>query len=747
MFRRMLTLVSLSVLFLSLASIRGVAQDLGCGTVVTPEQVRFEQDWQKLQSSLKIERSTDHYSIPLAIHIVRQSSGLGGLTLAELQIAFDSSNVYAAQTNVSFYLYGTVDYIDNDLYYFGMGNTANYDLLKQTNPVPGAINVYFVPPTEISGFSLCGISSFTSSPVQGIIMNNHCVDPTFARTVLFHEVGHYFDLYHTHETAFGVECPNGSNCTIAGDLLCDTPADPNVYQHVSGAPACLYDQYASLPPSCDGTPYDPPVLNIMSYSSKLCMLEMTPQQNTRFRQVLATVRSELVYAINGFVLMPPQIVDWSVQQGTVRDTTIRLAYAYNDTATVHSAVTTTGKFQVAVTLPATMDKTDTLNFALTFDASNLSGPCVLGRYSDTLVITTSIPGSSPMRVPLSANVSYGVPSYSETRLGAGCLRFTAPVTPGFGNITDSAFVVPGKNILYDGSLLIGMLQGSDTVAYMDLYTRNDFSPIDEFVRGIDSRGRTTQTLRFVTSDGRFAGNVKYTYGWNNTGLDSCGYVLVDYTLKNPCYAAATVYTGVFFDFDIGYNSATDMAQVNPDSKVAFVTDAGITRAGGVALLATCTEDPLISVVNNQDVIWQTGGLTPGWAYKLMAVPNPTGLIPSSDCSAMLSFGSTTIMAGGEAKYRYAVLGSNSSWTGLAHALADVVTMGGTSTICSYVAGDANGDGAVDISDAVFLIQFIFAGGPTPDPMNSGDANCDGAVDISDVVYLIQYIFSGGPAPC
>lgn len=61
-------------------------------------------------------------------------------------------------------------------------------------------------------------------------------------------------------------------------------------------------------------------------------------------------------------------------------------------------------------------------------------------------------------------------------------------------------------------------------------------------------------------------------------------------------------------------------------------------------------------------------------------------------------------------------------------------------------GDANSDGIVDISDAVFLIQYIFAGGYAPYPLCSGDANGDGSVNISDAVYLIAYIFSGGPAP-
>jgi hypothetical protein len=65
-------------------------------------------------------------------------------------------------------------------------------------------------------------------------------------------------------------------------------------------------------------------------------------------------------------------------------------------------------------------------------------------------------------------------------------------------------------------------------------------------------------------------------------------------------------------------------------------------------------------------------------------------------------------------------------------------------------GDANSDGGVDISDAVFLISYIFSGGAAPADCNyangMGDANGDGDIDISDAVHLISYIFSGGSAP-
>jgi hypothetical protein len=66
---------------------------------------------------------------------------------------------------------------------------------------------------------------------------------------------------------------------------------------------------------------------------------------------------------------------------------------------------------------------------------------------------------------------------------------------------------------------------------------------------------------------------------------------------------------------------------------------------------------------------------------------------------------------------------------------------------SYVCGDANGSGDVDIDDVVYLIAYIFSGGSPPDPLIAGDANCSGDIDIDDVVYLIAYIFSGGNEPC
>ncbi len=66
---------------------------------------------------------------------------------------------------------------------------------------------------------------------------------------------------------------------------------------------------------------------------------------------------------------------------------------------------------------------------------------------------------------------------------------------------------------------------------------------------------------------------------------------------------------------------------------------------------------------------------------------------------------------------------------------------------SLIIGDCDGNGIITISDAVYSISYIFAGGPAPTPLQIGDVNCDSQVTISDAVYLINYIFAGGPPPC
>ncbi|MCJ7578671.1 MAG: right-handed parallel beta-helix repeat-containing protein, partial [candidate division Zixibacteria bacterium] len=65
----------------------------------------------------------------------------------------------------------------------------------------------------------------------------------------------------------------------------------------------------------------------------------------------------------------------------------------------------------------------------------------------------------------------------------------------------------------------------------------------------------------------------------------------------------------------------------------------------------------------------------------------------------------------------------------------------------YLLGDVNTDRAINAADVVYLINYLFIGGPAPVPiLQVGDVNCDAVINAADVVYLINYLFIGGPPP-
>jgi aminopeptidase N len=65
----------------------------------------------------------------------------------------------------------------------------------------------------------------------------------------------------------------------------------------------------------------------------------------------------------------------------------------------------------------------------------------------------------------------------------------------------------------------------------------------------------------------------------------------------------------------------------------------------------------------------------------------------------------------------------------------------------FTRGDVNHDGEMNVTDVMYLINYLFMGGPAPIPRESGDVNCNGVVDVADVVYLINNLFISGPPPC
>ena len=62
-----------------------------------------------------------------------------------------------------------------------------------------------------------------------------------------------------------------------------------------------------------------------------------------------------------------------------------------------------------------------------------------------------------------------------------------------------------------------------------------------------------------------------------------------------------------------------------------------------------------------------------------------------------------------------------------------------------IRGDANGDGVIDVSDAVRILLHLFSG-MNLTSTEPADVNADGRVDMSDSIYLLSFLFRNGPAP-
>jgi hypothetical protein len=69
------------------------------------------------------------------------------------------------------------------------------------------------------------------------------------------------------------------------------------------------------------------------------------------------------------------------------------------------------------------------------------------------------------------------------------------------------------------------------------------------------------------------------------------------------------------------------------------------------------------------------------------------------------------------------------------------------TVGTAFCGDCVDDALIELGDLIYLIHWLYKGGPAPHPLCKADANCDGAGDIGDVVCLINYLFRFGQAPC
>lgn len=223
-------------------------------------------------------------TLSITAYIMKDSTGAAGITTATIQAAIQSLNTNFAPICLSFQICQFI-YIDN----------FNYDDFKYADDdeevrtlyyTPNTINMYFVKNLiGQSGSAVTGYAYLPGGP-DCIFIQKAFV--TSIKTIP-HEFGHFFGLYHTFETLNGIEAINGSNCTTAGDLVCDTPADNDPTGMLVG-PDCQPSPYSQ---DASGNWYVPQIGNLMSYYPVNCNCGFTTQQYNRMAQQFLTNRSYL----------------------------------------------------------------------------------------------------------------------------------------------------------------------------------------------------------------------------------------------------------------------------------------------------------------------------------------------------------------------------------------------------------------------------------------------------------------------
>lgn len=224
--------------------------------------------------------------LALKIHLIKNDDGSSILELEDIIYEIEEVNNFFKSSHLQFYLYDSVNYInDTDLNSFEI---AENEVTLRSRAESNVINVYLVETINATTTPFAAYTYLPPGPDIIFMTHSSVVDN---QTTLAHELGHYLGLYHTHgpfNRKLTNELVDGSNCNIAGDLICDTPADPNLLGKIDDN--CAYTGNLT---DRNGDLFKPDVNNIMSYSLDKCSKHFTEGQFTWMLSTLKTFRSYL----------------------------------------------------------------------------------------------------------------------------------------------------------------------------------------------------------------------------------------------------------------------------------------------------------------------------------------------------------------------------------------------------------------------------------------------------------------------
>jgi hypothetical protein len=373
------------------------------------------------------------------------------------------------------------------------------------------------------------------------------------------------------------------------------------------------------------------------------------------------------------------------------------------------------------------------------DATQIPGNCVGAEVSGAIILYVSN-GIASDSITIPVTFLAGSPKQVETINTARIRSDITNVTNIYGRDDYGwRYLDEGYNYLYDGSLFLAYVNGSgDTIVHRDIFQTHSFG--------------ASSALNISTSDSRWnkgdysAADYDCNFSINGEVFapshpDSSELMIHQYQITNlTADTIKNLYIGMMIDWDIPYNYYINYANYDSSLNLLWQQGSG-SRYAGIAYL---TDDSLYGAkaLRNDLHIYPTNNFETGDLYQLISTPGYYIEGSSYDLSSVLTAKVTDLNPGDSVKLDFALVSAKTSLDSLKASVQKARILAGI-----YLHGDPNGDRTVTVSDVIYLINYLFKGGPGPSPLLSGDADCNGEVNISDVIYLINYLFKGGPAPC
>ncbi len=200
---------------------------------------------------------------------------------------------------------------------------------------------------------------------------------------------------------------------------------------------------------------------------------------------------------------------------------------------------------------------------------------------------------------------------------------------------------------------------------------------------------------------------------------------------NPDFTQSGLYPLIF----VAYDNAGDSATVNIDINVVEAGNQTPTITTALNdTIAVLISNPTTTIIDAVDLDMDSITLSAVYTAANMSF---TWTGAPGSATGTLNFFPDAIQANSDFPVSFIA-------TDIPTGAADTVNV--FYHVWPFLRGDSDSDSQYTMNDIVYLISYLFKGGPAPNPISVGDVNKDGNVGINDISYLVNYLYNGGPVP-